>query len=35
MAALIPQARLSVIEEAGHMSPAEQPEAVAEALVAW
>jgi pimeloyl-ACP methyl ester carboxylesterase len=35
MAALIPEARLSVIEEAGHMSPVEQPEAVAEALFAW
>jgi pimeloyl-ACP methyl ester carboxylesterase len=35
MAALIPRARLSVIEDAGHMSPAEQPDAVAEALTAW
>jgi pimeloyl-ACP methyl ester carboxylesterase len=35
MAALIPDARLSVIEDCGHMSPAEQPEAVAEALAAW
>jgi len=35
MAALIPDARLSVIEEAGHMAPAEQPEAVAEALAGW
>jgi pimeloyl-ACP methyl ester carboxylesterase len=35
MAALIPQASLSVIEDCGHMSPAEQPEAVAEVLEAW
>ena len=35
MAALIPQARLTVIEDCGHMSPVEQPEAVAEALAAW
>jgi pimeloyl-ACP methyl ester carboxylesterase len=35
MAALIPHAWLSVIEDAGHMAPAEQPDAVAEALAAW
>jgi pimeloyl-ACP methyl ester carboxylesterase len=35
MAALIPAAWLSVIEDSGHMSPAEQPEAVADALEAW
>ncbi|MGZ3315280.1 MAG: alpha/beta fold hydrolase [Caulobacteraceae bacterium] len=35
MAALIPQARLTVIEDAGHMSPVEQPDAVAEALADW
>jgi pimeloyl-ACP methyl ester carboxylesterase len=35
MAALIPGARLSVIEDCGHMSPAEQPKAVADALFAW
>jgi pimeloyl-ACP methyl ester carboxylesterase len=35
MAALIPKARLSVIEDCGHMAPAEQPDAVAEALAAW
>lgn len=35
MTALIPHAWLSVIEEAGHMAPVEQPEAVAEALAAW
>ena len=35
MAAQIPGAWLSVIEDCGHMSPAEQPEAVADALQAW
>jgi pimeloyl-ACP methyl ester carboxylesterase len=35
MAALIPNAWLSVIEDCGHMSPAEQPEAVSDALEAW
>jgi len=35
MAALIPRARLMVIEDSGHMSPAEQPAAVADALFAW
>jgi pimeloyl-ACP methyl ester carboxylesterase len=35
MAALIPDAQLTVIEDCGHMAPAEQPEAVAEALAAW
>lgn len=35
IAALIPQAWLTVIEDSGHMSPAEQPEAVAEALAGW
>jgi pimeloyl-ACP methyl ester carboxylesterase len=35
MAALIPGARLSVIEDCGHMSPAEQPDAVADILLAW
>jgi pimeloyl-ACP methyl ester carboxylesterase len=35
MAALIPRASLSVIENCGHMSPAEQPDAVAETLIAW
>jgi len=35
MAALIPNARLQVIEDCGHMAPAEQPDAVAEALAAW
>jgi pimeloyl-ACP methyl ester carboxylesterase len=35
MAALIPKARLAVIGASGHMSPAEQPEAVADVLAAW
>jgi pimeloyl-ACP methyl ester carboxylesterase len=35
MAALIPRAQLTVIEGSGHMAPVEQPEAVAEALLAW
>jgi pimeloyl-ACP methyl ester carboxylesterase len=35
MAALIPGAWMSVIEDCGHMSPAEQPGAVADALYAW
>jgi pimeloyl-ACP methyl ester carboxylesterase len=35
MAVAIPRSYLSVIEDCGHMSPAEQPEAVAEALFAW
>jgi pimeloyl-ACP methyl ester carboxylesterase len=35
MRRLLPRSTLVVIEEAGHMSPAEQPEAVAQALRAW
>jgi len=35
MAALIPAARLSVVESCGHMAPMERPEAVAAALGAW
>jgi pimeloyl-ACP methyl ester carboxylesterase len=35
MAALIPRARLQVIEDCGHMAPAERPEAVAETLAGW
>ena len=35
MAALIPNARLAVIGASGHMSPAEQPEAVADILQTW
>lgn len=35
MAAAIPGARLEVIEDCGHMAPAEQPEAVTALLVEW
>lgn len=35
MQRLLPGSRLVVIEESGHMSPMEQPAAVAQALVAW
>jgi 3-oxoadipate enol-lactonase len=35
MAAAIPNAKLSVIPEAGHLANMEQPEAVNEALLAW
>ena len=35
MASLIPKAWLTVIEDSGHMSPAEAPQAVAEALAQW
>ena len=35
MAAMIPGAALAVIEDCGHMAPMEQPERVAEALLAW
>lgn len=35
IAALLPQARLIVIEEAGHFAPVEQPDAVAQALADW
>jgi pimeloyl-ACP methyl ester carboxylesterase len=35
LAALIPGARLVVIERAGHFTPLEDPEAVTEALGAW
>ena len=35
MAGLIPHAQLMVIEGSGHMSPVEQPQAVADALLAW
>ena len=34
MAALIPGAKLKILENAGHMTPMEQPEAVTAALVA-
>jgi pimeloyl-ACP methyl ester carboxylesterase len=35
IATLIPHAELVVIEEAGHMSPVEQPEQVSNAFVRW
>jgi pimeloyl-ACP methyl ester carboxylesterase len=35
MAACIPNAYLVVVEASGHMSPAEQPEAVADGLAEW
>ncbi|MCK0745180.1 alpha/beta fold hydrolase [Chromohalobacter nigrandesensis] len=35
MAQLIPESRLEVIEAAGHMSPMEQPDAVARTLEHW
>ena len=35
MQALIPEARLAIIDNAGHMAPMERPEAVAEALLTW
>lgn len=35
IAALIPGAELVVIENSGHMSPAEQPEAVSQAFLRW
>lgn len=35
MQALSPAATLAVIEDAGHMAPMEQPQAVAQAMLAW
>jgi pimeloyl-ACP methyl ester carboxylesterase len=35
MAALIPHAKLVVVEDAGHLAPLEQPEAVTKALSDW
>ncbi len=35
IARLCPQARLTIIEDAGHFAPIERPEAVAEALAEW
>jgi pimeloyl-ACP methyl ester carboxylesterase len=35
IAAAIPHAKLVIVEDAGHMSPVEQPEAVTHALLAW
>lgn len=33
--ALVPSARLDIIEDAGHMAPMERPEAVAASLLTW
>lgn len=35
IARLCPQARLTIIEDAGHFAPVERPEPVAQALLAW
>lgn len=35
MADLIPDARLVVVEQCGHLSALEQPQAVSDALVQW
>ncbi len=35
MAALIPNARLAIVERCGHMAPMERPREVASALLAW
>ena len=35
MVALVPQARLAVFEDAGHMAPMEQPQAVGQVLCEW
>jgi pimeloyl-ACP methyl ester carboxylesterase len=35
IAALVPGARLVVVDDAGHMSPMERPEPVARALCDW
>lgn len=35
MVALVPQARLAVFEDAGHMAPMEQPPAVGQVLCEW
>ncbi len=35
MQALVPEASLAVIEDAGHMAPMEQPQAVAQAMLQW
>ena len=35
IAALCPQARLEIIEEAGHFAPVEQPAQVAALISAW
>ena len=35
IAAAIPHSKLVIVEDAGHMSPVEQPEAVTAAMLAW
>ena len=35
IAAAIPHSKLVIVEDSGHMSPVEQPEAVTDALLAW
>lgn len=35
IAAAIPHSKLVIVEQCGHMSPVEQPEAVTDALLAW
>ncbi len=35
MQALVPSARLAIIEGAGHMAPVEKPDAVADAMQSW
>jgi pimeloyl-ACP methyl ester carboxylesterase len=35
IASLIPHAQLRIIEESGHMSPAEQPDQVSDVLLSW
>jgi len=35
MLTLVPHARLVIVQNAGHMAPIEQPEAVAAALREW
>jgi pimeloyl-ACP methyl ester carboxylesterase len=35
MHALIPASTLAVLEDAGHMAPMEQPDAVANVLLRW
>jgi pimeloyl-ACP methyl ester carboxylesterase len=35
MAALIPESRLAIVEDCGHMAPMERPEEIAAELVAW
>ena len=35
MASMIPEARLTVIDDCGHMAPMEKPQAVTDALAGW